>query len=267
MVINNKSSNHPWIFFLLVFILAIPFWLFGMVAEQFLQKEIPINIPISALMFVCPMIAALILVYRNNGPDGIKQLLNKTFNRRIMRRIWYVPIFLIEPIIMFLGFGLMKLLDGSIPVLQLTILKILSLFLVFLIAGICEEIGWQGYAYDTLENRWNALGASIMLGVVWQIWHIIPHVQLHPPEWILWQCMGSVLLRVLIVWVYKNTGNNVLAAAIFHTMNNVCSFLLPNYDSSIAPFSIFIITAFVVLIVTFLWGSKTLAQYRFTHNI
>ncbi|MFE4573548.1 CPBP family intramembrane glutamic endopeptidase [Paenibacillus chitinolyticus] len=266
MVINNKSSNHsPWIFFLLVFILAIPFWLFGLLTQQLLQKEIPINLPISALMFVCPMIAALILVYRNNGANGIKQLLSKTFNRKIKRKIWFAPIFFMEPFIMFLAYGSMRLMDGSIPELHFSLLKILALFFVFLIAGICEEIGWQGYAYDTLENRWNAVGASIMLGVVWQIWHIIPHLQLHPPAWILWQCAGSVLLRVLIVWVYKNTGKNVLAAAIFHTMNNVCSFLLPNYDSTIAPFSMFIVTAFVVLIVTFLWGSKTLAQYRFIH--
>lgn len=209
------------------------------------------------------MIAALILVYRNNGTRGIKQLLRKTFNIRIKSKIWYVTIFFLEPIIMLLAFEVMKLMDESTPDLQITIMKILAFFFVFLIAGICEEIGWQGYAYDALEKRWNALGASIAMGVVWQVWHIIPHLQIHPPEWILWQCTGSVLLRVLIVWIYKNTGKSVLAAAIFHAMNNVCSFILPNYDSSMAPFSIFAVTLIVVIIVTFLWGSKTLASYRF----
>lgn len=209
------------------------------------------------------MIAALILVYRNNGTRGIKQLFRKTFNIRIKSKIWYVTIFLLEPIIMLLAFEVMKLMDESTPDLQITIMKILAFFFVFLIAGICEEIGWQGYAYDALEKRWNALGASIAMGVVWQVWHIIPHLQIHPPEWILWQCTGSVLLRVLIVWIYKNTGKSVLAAAIFHAMNNVCSFILPNYDSSMAPFSIFAVTLIVVIIVTFLWGPKTLASYRF----
>ncbi|MFM1653444.1 CPBP family intramembrane glutamic endopeptidase [Brevibacillus sp. B_LB10_24] len=264
MNIGNKSSNHsPWIFFLLVFILAIPFWLMGMAGEQFLQKEIHINLPLSALMFVCPTIAALILVRRNDGSDGIKQLVKAAFPYRIKKKIWYVPVFLLEPFIMIFAYGLMKIMGESIPDLQITVLKILAFFLVFLIAGICEEIGWQGYAYDAMEKRWNALWASIMLGFVWQIWHIIPHLQIHPPEWIIWQCAGSVLLRVLIVWLYQNTGKSILAAAIFHAMNNVCSFLLPNYDSSIAPFSVFIITAFVTVIITFLWGSKTLACYRF----
>lgn len=268
MSMGSKSSNHsPWIFFLLVFILAIPFWLLGMVAEQFLRKEIPINLPISALMFVCPMIAALILVYRNNGSDGIKHLLKNSFNKRIERKIWYVPIFLLMPTIMILACGLMNLLGSSVPNLQFSISNILAFFFVFFIAGICEEIGWQGYAYDKLENRWNAIRASIILGIVWQIWHVIPHIQTHhPPDWIIWQCTGSVLLRILIVWLYKNTGKSILAAAIFHAMNNVCSFLLPNYDSSFTTFSIFIVITLVTIIVTFLWGSKTLTRYRFNHS-
>ncbi|MGE7183230.1 CPBP family intramembrane glutamic endopeptidase [Peribacillus sp. NPDC006672] len=268
MSIGNKSSNRsPWIFFLLVFILAIPFWLFGMEAEQFFRKEIPINLPISALMFVCPMIAALILAYRNNGADEIKHLLKESFNKRIDRKIWYVPIFLLMPIIMILAYVLMNLMWNAVPNLQFSISNILTFFFVFFIAGICEELGWQGFAYDKLENRWSAIRASIILGVVWQIWHVIPHIQAHhPPEWIIWQCTGSVSLRILIVWLYKNTGKSILAAAIFHAMNNVCSFLFPNYDSSFTTFSIFIVTTLVAIIVTFLWGSKTLARFRFKHS-
>lgn len=49
-------------FFLLVFALSIPFWLVGAVAKG----GFPLNHPVSALMFVCPMIAALILVYMEN---------------------------------------------------------------------------------------------------------------------------------------------------------------------------------------------------------
>ncbi|MFE0559341.1 CPBP family intramembrane glutamic endopeptidase [Paenibacillus sp. NPDC058910] len=267
MDINNKSSNHtPWIFFLLVFILAIPFWLIGMAAEHW-QQEIPINLPFSALMFVCPMIAAFILVYRNHGSGGIKQLLKKSFHMSMKNKIWFVPLFLLMPVITICAYGFMKLMGEPLPDLHFSILTVLTFFAVFFIAAICEEIGWQGYVFDILEKRWHTLGASIVLGVIWQLWHVIPHFQNHhSPAWILWQCAGSVFLRILIVWFYKNTGKSVLAAAIFHAMNNVCSFLLPNYDSSIAPFSIFIVTALVALIVIVLWSSKTLAQFRFMRN-
>jgi len=45
----------------------------GTMAEQKLPH--PFNLPVGALVLVCPMIAAVILVYREDGSDGVKQLL------------------------------------------------------------------------------------------------------------------------------------------------------------------------------------------------
>lgn len=262
-----KNKLNPWIFSLLVFIFSVPFWLIGMIADHSLQKVIPINLPFSALMFICPMIAAFVLVYRNQGPEGVKQLIKSSIYLKNIKILWYIPIFFLMPIIMILAYGLLRLMGISIPNLQFSIFSILVLFFIFLFAGICEEIGWQGYAYGPLENQWNALLASLILGMVWQVWHIVPHFQAHhPPDWILWQFASSVLMRVLIVWLYKNTKNSIFAAALFHAMNNVCSFLIPNYDSSYVPFSVFIVTAFIVVIVIFLWGPRTLSRYKWLHS-
>ena len=52
---------------MLVFVLSVPFWSIGPMAEQFLQKGIPINLPVSALQAVNPLIAASILVYGEKG--------------------------------------------------------------------------------------------------------------------------------------------------------------------------------------------------------
>ncbi|MEC0174541.1 type II CAAX endopeptidase family protein [Paenibacillus favisporus] len=258
---SHHSSPSIWIYFGLVFVLSIPFWLLGMAAN--IQKDIPINLPISALMFVCPMIAALILVYQKDRTQGVKDLCRKILRIKIERKSWYIPVFLSMPLIMIISYGVMKSLLPSAPPLSFPPLTVVGLFLLFFVPGLCEEIGWQGYVYDKLENRWNAWTASVMLGVIWQVWHVIPHLQTdHSAMWIVWQCASSVLLRVLIVWVYKNTDKNIIAAVIVHTMNNVCSFLLPNYDSSYATFSVFLVTALVVMLITFLWG-KTLTQYRF----
>jgi membrane protease YdiL (CAAX protease family) len=48
-----------------------------------------------------------------------------------------------------------------------------------------EELGWSGYAIDLLQARWGALGAGILLGSVWAVWHFVPLAQVHrSPGWI-----------------------------------------------------------------------------------
>jgi len=250
-------------FFVLVFVLSVPFWLLGAFTD--LSKNIPINLPIAALMLVNPMIAALILVYRENGSDGVKQLLKRPFDyQRIKRKIWYVPIFFLMPLLMVVAYGLMKFMGVALPDLHFPGVMVPVFFVVFFIAGIGEELGWSGYAIDPMQNRWGALTASIILGVVWQIWHIVPDIQNHQtPLWIVWHRGGSVLLRVLIAWLYNNTGKSIFAVITFHAMVNIGQLVWPFYGSYYDPFIPFILLAVTAAIVTFLWGPKTLARYRY----
>ena len=64
MHIISSVGKSPLKFFLLVVVLSVPYWLIGTVTE--LPKEIPINLPISSLMTFNPLIAALILSYKDN---------------------------------------------------------------------------------------------------------------------------------------------------------------------------------------------------------
>lgn len=63
---DTSSEKSPLKFFLLIFALSSPFLLVGG-----RPLPLPINLPVSAFMFVCPLIAASILVYRENKIDGI----------------------------------------------------------------------------------------------------------------------------------------------------------------------------------------------------
>ena len=86
---DNKS---PLKFFLLVFVLSIPFWILGAVAADF-TEILPIKLPISALMTFCPLIAAAILVYKERKFQGVKELLKLTFDfEKIKDKKWYLPI-------------------------------------------------------------------------------------------------------------------------------------------------------------------------------
>lgn len=123
----------------------------------------------------------------------------------------------------------------------------------------------MGYAADPMQARWSALTTSILLGAVWAIWHVVPDIQAHQTwAWIAGQRFYSVALRILIVWLYNNTGKSVFAAIVFHDMDNVSVYsLFPDPGSHYDPAITGALTAIAAVIVTFLWGPKTLARFRY----
>jgi membrane protease YdiL (CAAX protease family) len=163
-VLKRKS---PLTFFLLVLVMSVFLWGVGPVAEQFLAKDMLIDLPLSSLMAFCPVIAAVILVQRESGWNGVNKLLRRSFDlRRIKGKTWYVPILFLMPTIMVLQYGLMNPVRAPIPAPQFPLLMAPVFFAIFFIAAVGEEVGWQGYAVETLLDRWNALTASVVLGIV-----------------------------------------------------------------------------------------------------
>jgi len=212
---NASQENRPLKFFLFVFVISIPFWLFGGS-----KLPIPLNLPVSALAAFNPLIAASILSYM---------------------RLAGLP-----------------LPDPNIPWLMVPVF-----FFVFFIFAIGEELGYMGYAIDPMENRWGALNASLIMGFVWAILHIIPDVQNQQTlNWILWHRLGTIALRILIVWIYNNTRRSVFSAILFHDMNNLSWALFPNYGSHYNPFIVGVITWLLAAVVRFVWEPKTLTRYR-----
>ncbi len=215
-------------------------------------------------MFFCPVTAALILVYRENKTAGVTELLKRSFDyKRIRAKVWYAPIVLLMPGVMVLSYGLMRLMGVTLPTPQFPVLAALAMFLAFFIAALGEELGWSGYVIDPMQDRWGALRAGILLGLVWAAWHIVPLVQAHrSPAWIAWWCLSTVATRVLIVWLYNNTGKSVFATALFHTMSNLSWQLFPIHGSYYDPRVTGLIVAFAAAIVTVVWGPRTLARYK-----
>jgi membrane protease YdiL (CAAX protease family) len=254
-----SRSRSPLKFFLLVFGLSTPFWLIGAVTGLQLLP----GLPVSSLMVCCPLLAALILVYRENKTAGVTELLKRSFDfKRIRAKVWYVPTVLLMPGVMVLSYGLMRLMGSQLPTPQFPVLATLAMFLVSFIAALGEELGWSGYVTDPMQDRWNALRASILLGLVWALWHIVPLVQAHrPPTWIGWQCLCLVAERVLFVWLYNNTGKSVFATAVFHATANLSWQLFPINGSFYDPRITGLIITFAAAIVTVVWEPRTLARF------
>ena len=256
-MVSTSAKKSPLKFFLLVFAFSIPFWILGAVAVD-LTKVLPIKLPISSLMTFCPLLAAMVLVYKESKLYGVKQLLNRAFDfKRVKEKTWFIPIIFLMPFITLLSYWFMNIAGVSMPDPQTPLFAALIFFFIFFIGAIGEEIGWMGYVIDPLQNRWGALKAGIILGTIWAIWHIIPYHQAHQtPRWIVWQCISTVALRIIIIWFYNNTGKSVFVAVLFHTMINVSMFLFPNYGSHYDPFVGAMFLVLTVVIIVFLRERK-----------
>jgi len=253
-------SRSPLKFFLLVFALAIPFYMAGALANYQLLP----GVPLSGLGVLCPVGAAAILVYYRKGIAGVKQLLNRSFDfKRVKAKIWYVPLTFLMPCVMLISYVVMRLTGLQLPTPQFSVEKPFILFAVLFIPALCEELGWSGYAINPLQDRFGALKASIFIGVIWAVWHFIPLLQAHR-SWVFiaWWSLGTVAARIIIVWLYNNTGKSVFVAAFFHTMMNLTWQLFPVNGSYYDPHVTGLIMVLVATIVTFVWGPRTLAGYK-----
>ena len=183
---------------------------------------------------------------------GVLQLLGRSFDfKRVKNKNWYLAFILINPAIAVLAFGMMRAVGKSIPNPTLSLLAIFPMFVLFFISALGEEIGWTGYVTEPLQRRWGTITAGLVLGSIWAIWHFIPLVQAHRSlDWIAWWSLGTISLRMIMVWLYSHAGKSVFAAAVFHAMINLCWQLFPNNGSYYDP-RVFGLITFCVAIVIF----------------
>lgn len=244
-----QTKNEPILIFLaLVFVLSIPFW----ILETAYPIQLLPGLPLSALGVLAPTLAALILVYKNERLAGVLQLLRRSFDfKRIKNGFWFLAILLINPLITLLAYGAIRIADPSLPYPGPLTPGILPIFIFFFIGALAEEIGWSGYATEPLLRRYGTLVTGLALGLVWAVWHFIPLMQAQrSPEWIAWWSLGTVLLRMIMTWLYSRSGGSVFAAAIFHALINLCWQLFPNNGSFYDPRVFGLITfAFAVVIL------------------
>ena len=266
---NNSKNISIMNFVLLLFGLSIPLWVIGSIYDV---KLFP-GFKLFQLSLAMPAVAALILIFREAGRDGVVALLKRTYDfRNIKSKIWYLPILLISPSIGFLNYLIVRMSGTSIPSPQFSLAILLGYSTVFFMT-FGEELGLTGYAIDPLQQRYSALTSGILIGLVQAGYHIPGFIisGYYSFDWIFWHVLYTIAGRILFVWVYNNSGKSLFSMALFHWTFGLFWILWPVtnlqkappvYDPRIAAF----IAISYVAIVTLLWGSKTLAQYRFARS-
>ena len=245
-------------YFLLTFALSLPFLLLG----AWIGLQLLPALPLSALGFVCPVAAASILSSRENGFRGVRDLLKRSLDLgRVKWKAWYLPTILLMPSISLAAYGVMQAMGTSLPAPQIPVIRTLALVPAFFVGAICEELGWSGYATDPLQERFGAFKAAMIIGAVWAAWHFIPLAEAHRSlEFIAWWTLGTISLRLIIVWLYNNSGRSVFVAALFHMMVNLTWQLFPVNGSFYDPRVMSPIIALAAALVIVVWGPKTLTR-------
>ena len=79
-------------------------------------------------------------------------------------------------------------------------------------------------------------------------------------DFIAWWSLGTVAYRVIITWLYNNTGKSVFVAVLFHAMINVTWQLFPINGSYYDPQVTSLIGAAIAVVVVIGWGPRTLMR-------
>lgn len=149
---------------------------------------------------------------------------------------WWLAAFGVPVAIVVVTFGILLGIGGPVDPAQLSVspvlIAVIFIFGLTVSGGLNEEPGWRGFAQPYLNDRYSALTASLIIGVVWAVWHlpyfvipITPHSSFTPVNQVGW-FIGIVLLSVILAWAYNNTGS-VLIVMVLHAMVNTADVLLP----------------------------------------
>ena len=140
------------------------------------------------------------------------------------------------------GFGMVMVLGGDVGSQPLVVAEtswtgILVVFGVTLLFGgpLGEEIGWRGWLLPRLQARLSPLLSSLIVGLVWGVWHLPLHLRGVYDGGMGTGLAGfalriasSCLLAVIFTWLYNRSRAGLLVVILLHTsVNNTSGYWLP----------------------------------------
>jgi membrane protease YdiL (CAAX protease family) len=121
--------------------------------------------------------------------------------------------FLVPSAIWLIAFGISVLFNKNSQPVWVALATLPVIFLV----NYGEEIGWRGYALPCLMRRFNPLVASLILGLIWALFHAALYWQ--RPSFGLMASLIILLVSVILAWIFVNT-QKILPGTLFHAMFN-----------------------------------------------
>lgn len=109
--------------------------------------------------------------------------------------------------------------------LRAALIGFLPLFLTLVLTdGLGEETGWRGFALPRMLERTGPMLASLVLGVVWALWHLPLFWTVGNPNYgeaFVIMLIELPAMSVLYTWLFQHTAGSALLAILFHASGSV----------------------------------------------
>jgi membrane protease YdiL (CAAX protease family) len=221
----------------------------------------------AAAILAGPTLSAFIMTATTEGRAGVRRLLG----RYVLWRVgvgWYAFALLGVPLIMLLGTMVYSMDLPNLGALggPSYLLSYIAFFVLVTVLGgpLLEEGGWRGFALPRLERLHGPLVGSLILGVLWALWHLPEFLV---PSWaassggggivgITLFTITAVTFTIVITWVFNNTRASLLLAILVHasidTFGSALGEIFPaRAVASVFPYMIgFGVVALVLIVLT-----------------
>ena len=237
-MISNYKYN-PKVYFLITFIVTYVLWFAGAyVSYQDDKNLLYVLFMLPGLM--TPFLVSVVMIMRSKNSELKKDFFNRLINPRLIQ-IKMLPAFLfLMPLSVLISIVLSLFFGGSISQFQLAegfsfSTGIVPVLLLLVLAASFEELGWRGYAFDSLQSRFNLFTASIIFSILWSLWHfplifVKNSYQFEIFQESIWFGMNffvSIIpMGVIISWMCIKNRKSVIVAILFHFIVNMSQEML-----------------------------------------
>jgi len=196
--------------------------------------------PVFVFGVFAPAFLAVALTAYDEGRTGVAQLLARIGKWQVGVRFYLFAIGYMAATKL-LAALIHRIARGEWPTFGDTPLPlILGAILVSTWVQAGEEVGWRGYALPRLATYLGLGGASVLLGVIWALWHLplfylqgsgsegqsFPVYLLHVTalsvamSWLYWKTEGSLLL-VMLMHASVNNTTGIVPAAVLNAVDTM----------------------------------------------
>ncbi|MBX3080527.1 MAG: CPBP family intramembrane metalloprotease [Anaerolineae bacterium] len=225
----SKESRNLLIFFIATFI-----WTWAFYVPIAISGNSPYTMPWMVLLIIGgagPSIVGVTMVLLTYDKQQRGDYWRRCFSLKRITPLWWAVIFLMFPIVVTVSVAIDRALGGSMPGMQQLQDLVanpaaipLTVLISFMSGPWSEEFGWRGYALDPMLKRFGTIAGSVVLGLIWGIWHLPLYFM--PATWHgkmgfqlagFWTFIGvNIALALIMTWVYKYTKRSILAAMLLH---------------------------------------------------